>query len=98
MQPAGIVTLIGVLLAVAALAFYLIAVAVMLQQVASMLDDILAALRSIVDKTQPVGGVVSEINRELSDAHERLRSVLERRKEEEEEQVRRPRRRRRAAS
>jgi len=76
MQPVAIVTIIGTVLTVAALAIYLITVAVILKRVNFQLGTVLAGLWSISNQTEQLGPVITAINRELTDANEALESAL----------------------
>lgn len=80
MQPAGIVTLILVGLAVVALAAYLIYVALILRHVSFTLGTIIAGLRSIALQTEPLRRVIDEINGDLSDVDAALTQVLEKKR------------------
>lgn len=73
MPLAGIVTLVGVALTVAALALYLISVIVHLRHTSFTLGTIIAGLRSIAHQTRPVGVIVNQINADL----EAVKGVLE---------------------
>ncbi len=61
MGGATIVTLIGVFLAVAALAIYLIVIAVTLRDVSFTLGTIIIGVRAIVNQTNPVPTYVGTI-------------------------------------
>ncbi len=76
MQPVAIVTIIGTVLTVAALAIYLITVAVILKRVNFQLGTVLAGLWSISNQTEQLGPIITAINRELSDANEALENAL----------------------
>lgn len=78
MQPVAIVTIIGTVLTVAALAIYLITVAVILKRVNFQLGTVLAGLWSISNQTEQLGPVITAINRELTDANEALENALSR--------------------
>ncbi|MDP8961764.1 MAG: hypothetical protein M3N32_09145 [Actinomycetota bacterium] len=78
MQPVAIVTIIGTVLTVAALAVYLITVAVILKRVNFQLGTVLAGLWSISNQTEQLGPVITAINSELSDANEALENALHR--------------------
>lgn len=85
MALAAIVTLLGIAIAVAALAIYLIAVAVILKNVTFTLGTIIAGVRAIDHVTQPTSAVVSDINGNLehiaSAVRERLTARLKADKE-----------------
>lgn len=78
MPLAGIVTLIGVALTVAALAFYLIRIAVYLREVSFNVGTIVAGLWSIAQQTEPLHGVMNDITRSLSNTEAGLQEVLDR--------------------
>jgi uncharacterized membrane protein YkgB len=61
-----IVTLVGVFLAVAAVAVSLIIIAVTLNKVSFMLGTILIGVRSIASQTQPLGSVVGDILKDVT--------------------------------
>jgi uncharacterized membrane protein YkgB len=61
-----IVTLVGVFLAVAAVAVSLIIIAVTLNKVSFMLGTILIGVRSIANQTQPLGSVVGDILKDVT--------------------------------
>lgn len=73
MPLAGIVTLLCVALTVAALAFFLIHVIILLRTTSFALGTIVAGLRAIAYQTRPLAQLVGEINRDLGD----VQSVLE---------------------
>jgi hypothetical protein len=76
MPLAGIVTLIGIGLTVAALAFYLIHVIILLRKTSFALGTIVAGLRSIAYATTPLGPVLTEVNADLQATKEALEAVL----------------------
>lgn len=76
MPAAGIVTLVAIGLTVAALAFYLLHVLVLLRATSFTLGTIVAGLRAIAYQTRPVGEVVSAINADLGEVKEALESIL----------------------
>ncbi len=61
MGAATIVTLIGVFLVVAALAGYLITIAVTLRDVSFTVGTVLIGVRAIANQTAPLRGVVNDI-------------------------------------
>ena len=65
MTPAGVVTLIGTAIVVAALAIYLTTITLILKKVRFTLGTIIAGLGAIEHATQPTGSVVAEINGNL---------------------------------
>jgi hypothetical protein len=76
MPLAGIVTLIGIGLTVAALAFYLIHVIILLRTTSFALGTIVAGLRSIAHATTPLGPVLTEVNADLEETKQALEAVL----------------------
>lgn len=76
MQPAAIVTLIGVALTVVALAVALIGVALMLRHVSFTLGTIIAGLRAIAHQAQPLDEVLTDINRDLQASRDALEGLL----------------------
>lgn len=76
MPIAGIVTLIGVALTVAALALYLISVALMLRHVSFTLGTIIAGLWSIAHQTEPLRGVMDQVVNEVAEARSTLDGLL----------------------
>ena len=76
MPAAGIVTLVAVGLLVAALAFYLLHVLVLLRRTSFTLGTIVAGLRAIAFQTRPVGEIVTGINDDLGEVEEALESIL----------------------
>ena len=72
MTLAGVVTLIGTAIVVAALAIYLTTITLILKKVRFTLGTIIAGLGAIEHATQPTGSVVEEINGSL----ERIASAV----------------------
>jgi len=72
MALAGVVTLIGTAIVVAALAIYLTTITLILKKVRFTLGTIIAGLGAIEHATQPTGSVVEEINGSL----ERIASAV----------------------
>lgn len=90
MPAAAIVTLIGVALTVAALAAFLVHVAWMLRHASFTLGEIIAGLRAIADKTEPLGPVLEEVNRDLAETKAALDGLLEAKLGAEEAERRKP--------
>jgi len=65
MEPAHVVLLIAVVIAVVAIAGYLIAIAVILKRVVERLVTILGAVEAVTETALPVGAIVDDINRDL---------------------------------
>lgn len=76
MPLAGIVTLIGVGLVVAALAIYLITVAGLLTSVSSKLTTIIDRIWAISSTAEPLSGAISEVNRDLEQARQAMDSLI----------------------
>jgi hypothetical protein len=76
MEPAAIVTLIAVTLAVAAIAVALIMVARILAQVARRLQVVIAAVSEIPAKVAPAEHVLNRINSDLGEAQGALEGLL----------------------
>jgi hypothetical protein len=73
---AGAVTILAVLLIVAALVFYLVSVIVQLRTITAGLDEVIVSVGEIVQKSAPVNGVVKAINQELDAGVELLEGLL----------------------
>lgn len=78
MPLAGIVTIIGVFLTVAALAYYLIHVILLLRRVHFNLGTIVAGLWSIAYQTEGLDGVMREVNGQMQGAANQLEGLLTR--------------------
>lgn len=78
----SILLFVGVGAIVVALALYLITVAAMLNHVSFTVGTILVGVRSIAHQTQPIGGVLREIVRELGAIDDDLDVLLESAEEE----------------
>lgn len=76
MEAAGYVTLVGVAVVVAALAFYLIRVALLLKHVNFTLGTVIAGVRAIALATEPVGPVLGDIARDLTATRGALEGLL----------------------
>jgi hypothetical protein len=76
MEPAAIVTIIAAVLIIAALVVYLVAVIVQLRKITAGLDVVIGAVGEILRKSEPVNGVVKEINSDLSAGTELLEGLL----------------------
>lgn len=70
------IIVIAVVLIVLALVFYLVSVIVALQKIATGLDETIAAVGEIVEKTKPVAPVVDDINANLDAAVSALEGLL----------------------
>jgi hypothetical protein len=76
MPAAGIVTIIAVVLIVLALVYYLVSTIVALRQIASSLDEAIAGVGGIIEKSAPVEGVVKDINGNLDAGVDLLEGLL----------------------
>ena len=76
MPAAGVVLLIAVVAIVAVLVVYLLLIIAALRQTASGLDEAIAAVGQIVEKSAPVAEVVGDINRNLDAGVDLLEGLL----------------------
>jgi hypothetical protein len=76
MSAAGVVLLVAVALIVLALVYYLVATIVALRQIVTGLDETIASVGEIVEKTAPVEDVVTTINEHLDAAVDALEGLL----------------------
>ena len=76
MTAAGAVLIVAVLLIVLALVFYLVSTIVSLRKISAGLDDVIAGVGEIVDKSEPVNGVVTSINGQLDAGVDLLEGLL----------------------
>ena len=65
MAAAGVVMIIAVVLIVLALVYFLVATILELRRIADGLDDVIAGVGEIVEKSEPVNGIVAAINEQL---------------------------------
>jgi hypothetical protein len=73
---AGIVMIIAVVLIVLALVYYLVSTIVALRRITAGLDDVIAGVTGIVQKSAPVNEVVLSINEQLDAGVELLEGLL----------------------
>src|ERR1700748_3684125 len=76
MPAAGGVLLIWVLLIIVALVYYLVSTIVALQKITKGLDDAIAGVGGIIQKTEPVNEVVGTINANLDAGVDLLEGLL----------------------
>jgi uncharacterized protein YoxC len=76
MPLVAVVTIIIALLIVAALAFYLIKVALVLKDVNATLSKVISGVLGIADQTQPIAPVLGEINKDLGKVQSALQGLL----------------------
>ena len=65
MPAAGIVMVIAVVVIVLALVFYLVSTIIALRQITGGLDEVIAGVTGIVEKSAPVNEIVTAINEQL---------------------------------
>ena len=76
MPAAGVVLIATVVLIVLALVYYLVFTIVALRQITKGLDEAIAAVGEIVQKSEPVNDVVTTINQNLDAAVDALEDLL----------------------
>jgi hypothetical protein len=76
MPAAGVVLIATVVLIVLALVVYLVSTIVALRQISGGLDDAIAAVGEIIEKSAPVNDVVTTINQNLDAAVDALEGLL----------------------
>lgn len=76
MPAAGVVTIVAVVLIVLALVYYLVSTIVVLRKITAGLDDAIAGVGEIIEKSAPVGDVVRDINRNLDAGVDLLEGLL----------------------
>lgn len=78
MPLTAVITIIGAALTVLVLAAYLIRVALVLGRINARLRTVTVGLHLVTERTEPVGSIVGEINRNLTGVDDALRAVLAR--------------------
>jgi hypothetical protein len=76
MSAAAVVTIVAVALIVLALVYYLVSVIVELRKITKGLDEAIAGVSGIVEKSAPVNDVVTTINEQLDAGVELLEGLL----------------------
>jgi hypothetical protein len=76
MPAAGVVMIIAVVLIVAAIVFYLVSMIVALRRITASLDEAIRGVVGIIEKTAPVGVVVTTINQNLDAGVDLLEGLL----------------------
>lgn len=84
MSLQAIATLVAVGLIVAALAFYLVAIALSLRKTLFTLGTLEVGLRAIADRVEPLREVLTDITEDLKGAHEKTQRLAEHVDEKEE--------------
>ena len=72
----GVVTIVAVALIVAALVYYLVSVILQLRKITNGLDEVIAHVGGIVEKSAPVNAVVTDINQQLDAGVDLLEGLL----------------------
>jgi hypothetical protein len=70
------VTLVAVVLIVLALVYYLVSTILALREITNGLDDVIAGVSEIVEKSAPVNGIVTAINEDLDAGVDLLEGLL----------------------
>jgi hypothetical protein len=76
MSAAAVVLVVAVVLIVLALVFYLVSTILALRRISAGLDEVIAGVGEIVDKSAPVNGVVAAINERLDAGVDLLEGLL----------------------
>jgi hypothetical protein len=76
MPAAGVVMIVAVVLIVAAVVYFLVAAILALQKISTGLDEAIAGVTGIIEKSAPVGDVVKDINRNLDAGVDLLEGLL----------------------
>jgi hypothetical protein len=76
MSGAAVVMIVAVVLIVLALVYYLVSTIFALRQITAGLDDVIAGVGEILEKTAPVGDVVNNINANLDAGVDLLEGLL----------------------
>ena len=76
MPAAGVVMIIAVVAIVAVVVFYLVSTILALRTITAGLDDAIAGVTGIIEKSAPVAGVVATINANLDAGVELLEGLL----------------------
>jgi hypothetical protein len=72
----GAVMIVAVVLIVLALVYYLVSTIVQLQRITKGLDRVIAGVSEIIEKSEPVNGIVNGINKDLDAGVELLEGML----------------------
>jgi hypothetical protein len=76
MPAAGVVMIVAVLAIVLALVYFLVSTIVELRRIAAGLDEVIAGVGEILEKSAPVNGVVTAINEQLDAGVDLLEGLL----------------------
>ena len=75
-EPAAVTMIVAVLLIVLALVYYLVSTILELRKITAGLDEVIAGVGEIVEKSAPVNDVVTNINAQLDAGVELLEGLL----------------------
>jgi hypothetical protein len=76
MSGAAVVMIVAVVLIVLALVYYLVSTILQLREITSGLDEVIAGVVEIVEKSAPVNGIVNSINQQLDAGVDLLEGLL----------------------
>jgi hypothetical protein len=76
MPAAGVVLIVAVVLIVLALVYFLVSTILALREITNGLDEVIASVGEIVEKSAPVNGVVTAINEQLDAGVDLLEGLL----------------------
>ena len=76
MSAPAVITIVAVVLIVLALVYYLVSTIFVLRRITAGLDDAIAAVGEIVDKSKPVNEIVVDINTQLDAGVDALEGLL----------------------
>jgi hypothetical protein len=76
MPAAGVVLIVAVVLIVLALVYYLVSTILELRKITDGLNEVIASVGEIVDKSAPVNGIVTAINEQLDAGVDLLEEML----------------------
>ena len=76
MPAAGAVLIVAVVLIVLALVYYLVSTILALRKITDGLDEVIASVGEIVEKSAPVNGIVTAINEQLDAGVDLLEEML----------------------
>jgi hypothetical protein len=76
MPAAGVVLIVAVVLVVLALVYYLVSTILALRKITDGLDEVIASVGEIVEKSAPVNGIVTAINEQLDAGVDLLEEML----------------------
>jgi hypothetical protein len=76
MSGAAVIMIVAVVLIVLALVYYLVSTILQLRQITSGLDEVIAGVVEIIEKSAPVNGIVNSINEQLDAGVDLLEGLL----------------------